>query len=210
MLLPHGYEGQGPEHSSAKLERYLQSTAEANFTVANMTTPANLFHALRRQMSRGTRKPLVVMSPKSMLRHPKAVSPIEDFETDTAFQEVIDDPKATAKKTKRLLFCSGKLYYDLLNAKEENEKDDVAIVRIEQLYPFPETKVNAIFEKYKSAEKFWVQEESSNMGAWDFLMRYWRRKDIELISRDRTASPATGFKKIHEQQQAEIIAKAIL
>jgi 2-oxoglutarate dehydrogenase E1 component len=210
MLLPHGYEGQGPEHSSAKLERYLQATAEANFTVANMTTPANFFHALRRQMSRDTRKPLVVMSPKSMLRHPKAVSPIEDFETGSAFQEVIDDPKATAKKTNRLLFCSGKLYYDLLNAKEENKKDDVAIVRIEQLYPFPETKVNAILEKYKSAEKFWVQEESSNMGAWDFLMRYWRRKDIELISRDRTASPATGFKKIHEQQQAEIIAKAVL
>ena len=210
MLLPHGYEGQGPEHSSARLERYLQSTAEANFTVVNMTTPANLFHALRRQLARDTRKPLVVMSPKSMLRHPMAISDIEEFTTNNNFKEVIDDPKAVAKKVKRLLLCTGKLYYDLVKAKEENKKDDVAIVRIEQLYPFPEDQVNAILKKYKSAEKFWVQEESSNMGAWDFLMRYWRRTDIELISRERTASPATGFKKIHEQQQADLIAQAIL
>ncbi|NNE15266.1 MAG: 2-oxoglutarate dehydrogenase E1 component [Saprospiraceae bacterium] len=209
MLLPHGYEGQGPEHSSARLERYLQSTAEANISVVNMTTPANLFHALRRQLSRNTRKPLIVMSPKSMLRHPLAVSKIDAFTTSTKFQEVIDDETAKAKDIDRLLICSGKLYYDLYKAREEHKLNNIAIVRIEQLYPFPEIQINEILKKYKSAEKFWVQEESKNMGSWDFLMRYWRRSDIELISRGSAASPATGFKKIHEEQQAEIINQAM-
>lgn len=209
MLLPHGYEGQGPEHSSARLERFLQMTAEWNFTVVNMTTPANLFHVMRRQLEMNCRKPLVVMSPKSMLRHPKAISHKSEFETGTKFQEVIDDPTVKAKDVKRLLFCTGKLYYDLLAAQEEKKEKDVAIVRIEQLYPFPEDQVNKILKKYSKAEKFWVQEESANMGAWDYLMRYWRREDIELISRKATASPATGFKKVHDQQQAEIISQAI-
>ena len=210
MLLPHGYEGQGPEHSSARLERYLQMTAESNICIVNMTTPANLFHALRRQLARETRKPLFVMSPKSMLRHPQAISDISEFETKNKFQEVIPDNDHPAKSSKRLLFCTGKIYYDLLKAREESGRKDVAIVRIEQLYPFPEKQVNAILKDYSKAEKFWVQEEPANMGAWDYLMRYWRRTDIELISRSASASPATGFKKVHDIQQKEIMDKAIL
>ncbi len=209
MLLPHGYEGQGPEHSSARLERFLQMTAEWNFTVVNMTTPANLFHVLRRQLEINSRKPLIVMSPKSMLRHPKAISHKDEFATGTKFQEVLDDTMVKAKDVKRLLFCSGKLYYDLLAAQEEGNRKDVAIVRVEQLYPFPEDQINAIMKKYGKAEKFWVQEESANMGSWDYLMRYWRHVDINLISRKATASPATGFKKIHDQQQKDIVAKAM-
>jgi len=209
LLLPHGYEGQGPEHSSARLERYLQMTADSNFSVLNMTTPANLFHAFRRQLHRDTRKPLIVMSPKSLLRHPKAVSPQKDFLKGTKFQEVIDDPKINAKKAKRLLICSGKIYYDLLNAREESKLDDVAIVRLEQLYPFPENQIGKLFKKYSTADKFWVQEESANMGAWSFLMRYWRTEKIDLISREASASPATGFKKIHDEQQEDLIKKAL-
>jgi 2-oxoglutarate dehydrogenase E1 component len=209
MLLPHGYEGQGPEHSSARLERFLQMTAEWNFTIVNMTTPANLFHVMRRQLALKSRKPLIVMSPKSMLRHPKAVSHKDEFATGTKFVEVIDDPVVKAKDVKRLLFCTGKLYYDLLAAQEEGKRKDVAIVRIEQLYPLPEDQINKILKKYSKAEKFWVQEESANMGAWDYLMRYWRHTDINLISRKASASPATGFKKIHDQQQADIVKTAL-
>jgi 2-oxoglutarate dehydrogenase E1 component len=209
LLLPHGYEGQGPEHSSARLERYLQMTAESNFSVLNMTTPANLFHAFRRQLHRDTRKPLVIMSPKSLLRHPKAVSPQKDFLTGTKFQEVIDDHSVSANKVKRLLICSGKLYYDLLTAREELKLDDVAIVRLEQLYPFPEKQIAKVFKKYISADKFWVQEESANMGAWSFLMRYWRAEKIDLISREASASPASGFKKIHDAQQEILVKKAL-
>ena len=209
MLLPHGMEGQGPEHSSARLERFLQMTAEANFTIANITTSANIFHALRRQLARTIRKPLIVMSPKSILRHPLAVSKFSEFATGTKFQEVIDDSVVKAKDVKRLLFCSGKVYYDLLQARDNQKKKDIAIVRLEQLYPFPQDQVNAIFDKYKSASKYWVQEESANMGSWDYLMRYWRRADIELISRSATASPATGFKKVHEKQQEELVKRAL-
>jgi len=209
MLLPHGMEGQGPEHSSARMERFLQMTAEYNLTVVNMTTPANLFHVLRRQLARDFRKPLIVMSPKSMLRHPLAVSDVDEFKTGTGFKEILLDEKAVAKNVKRLLLCSGKIYYDLLKEREEQNRKDVALVRIEQLYPFPEKKINAVLKKYKNAEKFWVQEESANMGSWDFLMRYWRKTDIELISRSATASPATGFKKIHDKQQSDLIKKAI-
>lgn len=209
MLLPHGYEGQGPEHSSARMERFLQMTAECNICVVNMTTPANLFHAMRRQLARPFRKPLIVMAPKSMLRHPKAVSPKDAFKTGTHFQEVIDDGTANPKKVTRLLLCSGKVYYDLAEARDENGLENIAIVRMEQLYPFPEDQIADIFKKYSNAEKFWVQEESANMGSWDYLLRFWRRTDIELISRAATASPATGFKKIHDQQQANLIKKAL-
>ena len=209
MLLPHGNEGQGPEHSSARMERFLQMTAECNWTIANMTTPANLFHAFRRQLVRDVRKPLIIMSPKSMLRHPLAVSDISEFEKGNKFQEVIDDSVAKAKDVKRLLICSGKVYYDLLKARDEAGKKDIAIVRLEQLYPFPEDQIKKILDKYKSASKYWVQEEAANMGAWDYLMRYWRRTDIELISRSAAASPATGFKKVHEKQQKDLIKRAI-
>ena len=208
LLLPHGQEGQGPEHSSARLERWLQLCAENNMVVTNVSTPANIFHALRRQLTWNFRKPLINMSPKSLLRHPLAVSSKEDFVGDSKFQEVIDDPKAKAS-AKRLIFCTGKVYYEMLTKKIEEKKDDVAIVRIEQLYPFPQDQVDAIMKKYKGAEKFWVQEEPANMGAWSYLMRFWRNLDIELISKKAAASPATGFKYIHEKLQTKLINDAL-
>ncbi|MEO1434793.1 MAG: 2-oxoglutarate dehydrogenase E1 component [Bacteroidota bacterium] len=212
MLLPHGYEGQGPEHSSARLERFLQQSAEFNMTVANVTSPANFFHLIRRQLARPFRKPLVVMSPKSLLRHKRCVSSIDEV-TKGHFRELIDDPiagknKTSISKVKRLLVCSGKIYYDLLDRQEAEDRKDVAIVRLEQLYPFPQNQVEAILEKYKKAEMFWVQEEPENMGGWQFILSKLRRTPIELISRKVSASPATGFKKVHEQEQQAIIDKA--
>lgn len=208
LLLPHGYEGQGPEHSSARLERFLQQCAELNMTVANITSPANFFHALRRQIAWNFRKPLVVMSPKSIFRHPLCISDKADFKTGTSFQEVIDDPKAT-KSAKKVIFCTGKIYFDILQERESMKDKSTAIVRIEQLYPFPEKQVQAIFKKYNKAKYLWVQEEPENMGAWQYLLRYWRLVDIDVISRKASASPATGFKKVHEAQQKEIISKAL-
>lgn len=208
MLLPHGYAGQGPEHSSARLERFLQSCAEYNMSVVNITTPANFFHALRRQINRPFRKPLVVMSPKSLLRHPECVSDINDFKTGNAFQELIDDATAKASQVKKVLLCSGKVYYDLLAEKKANKRDDVALVRMEQLYPFPKKKVDAIFDKYKKAKFLWVQEEPENMGSWNYLLRYMRHQPIDVVARKRSASPATGYKKVHDEQQAKIVADA--
>lgn len=209
LLLPHGYAGQGPEHSSARIERFLQQCAEYNITVTNLTTPANLFHALRRQIVRPFRKPMINMSPKSLLRHPLCVSDPSDFTTNSTFQEVIGDDKVTGKKAKRLLLCTGKVYYDLLQAREENKIKDVAIVRIEQLYPYPQTQIDAILKDYTKAEKYWVQEEPQNMGAWNFMLGYMRKVDIDPISRPASASPATGYKKKHDMQQAEIISTAL-
>lgn len=223
MLLPHGYEGQGPEHSSARLERYLQSCAEFNMTVANVTTPANFFHLLRRQQARPFRKPLVVMSPKKLLRpkdmnrpdeevlYRECVSSFEDL-TQGSFKEVYDDPKITttkqAQKIKRVLCCSGKIYYELLDKKVADKRDDIAIVRLEQLYPFPKNQVKAAIEKYSNAEWFWVQEEPSNMGAWQYILAFYRHYDIQLVARKSSASPATGFKKVHEAQQENILLRA--
>ena len=212
LLLPHGYEGQGPEHSSARLERFLQSCAEFNITVANCTTPANFFHLLRRQLARDFRKPLVVMSPKSLLRHPEVVSKIEEFTTGNRFNEVLDDPsfnKTAGKQVKRLLLCTGKVYYDLLAKQREEDRKDVAIVRVEQLYPLPVKQLEEMFSKYPKAELVWVQEESSNMGAWQY-MNSWNlmQKDLRLISRRSSASPATGFKKVHDTQQEKIVEEA--
>lgn len=217
MLLPHGYEGQGPEHSSARLERFLQACAEFNMTVANVTTPANFFHLLRRQLARPFRKPLIVMSPKSLLRHPECVSDIEDFESGHRFQELIDDPEMGTKvnkKVKRLLFCTGKIYYDLLQHKRENDRQDVAIVRLEQLYPLPGKQVNAIFKKYPEAAPIWVQEEPSNMGSWQYISSMMHNeevgltKDLGFVARKSSASPASGFKKVHDAEQADIIRQA--
>lgn len=217
MLLPHGYEGQGPEHSSARLERYLQLCAEFNMTVANCTTPANLFHLMRRQLARPFRKPLVVMSPKSLLRHPECVSPIEDFVAGTAFQEVIDDAAVGArggKKVRRVVLCTGKVYYDLVQRKREGQHDDVAVVRVEQLYPLPAKQLQAIFRKYSEAEVYWVQEEPANMGAWYYMQAMFLSEEHGLkvnlrpIARKASASPATGFKKVHDQQQEAIVAAA--
>ena len=208
MLLPHGYEGQGPEHSSARLERFLQASADYNVTVANITTPANFFHALRRQLERPFRKPLIVMSPKSLLRHPGCVSNISELTGDNRFIEVFDDTAADPKKTKILLICSGKIYYDLIAKKESDSRNDVAIVRIEQLYPYPEAQLNAVFKKYAGAKIKWVQEESLNMGAWNYLISFWRNPAIEIVSRKVSASPATGYKKVHDAQQIQIVEDA--
>jgi 2-oxoglutarate dehydrogenase E1 component len=214
MLLPHGYEGQGPEHSSARLERFLQSSAEFNVTVANVTKPANFFHLLRRQMVRPFRKPLIVMSPKSLLRFPECVSPLEDFLPGTKFQEVYDDPivgesQELIDNVKIVLWCTGKIYYDLLEKQRTDNRYDVAIVRLEQLYPFPKTQCDAINKKYgKKATFKWVQEEPSNMGAWQYILAFYRMYDLKLVSRKSSASPATGYAKMHKIEQDTIIEKA--
>ncbi|MBI1227591.1 MAG: 2-oxoglutarate dehydrogenase E1 component [Bacteroidetes bacterium] len=209
MFLPHGYEGQGPEHSSGRVERFLQGCARYNVTVANVTTPANLFHLLRRQLVRPFRKPLVLMTPKSGLRNPEFVSELKDFYTGTRFQEIIDDPKAKAAKVKTLLLCTGKIYYDLLEKQRTDKREDVAIVRMEQLYPLPEKQLAAIVKKYKNAKIRWVQEEPANMGAWTYLLFQLNGKyTMSLASREAAASPAVGYKKLHDKQQAEVVAKA--
>jgi 2-oxoglutarate dehydrogenase E1 component len=218
LLLPHGYEGQGPEHSSARLERFLQACAEFNMTVANVTQPANFFHLLRRQLERPFRKPLVVMSPKSLLRHPQCVSAPEDFTGNTAFQELIDDPtvstKAKASKIKKLLLCTGKIYFDLMDYKTAHQREDVAIVRLEQLYPLPAGQLKKVLEKYKGAPITWVQEEPSNMGAWQYMHAMTLNEvfdagmTLDYVARKSSASTATGYKKVHDQQQMDIVARA--
>ncbi|MBT8220505.1 MAG: 2-oxoglutarate dehydrogenase E1 component [Bacteroidia bacterium] len=208
MLLPHGYEGQGPEHSSGRIERFLQMCSERNMTIVNITTPANFFHALRRQLSRPFRKPLVVMSPKSLLRHPECISDIKDFIRGTKFEELYDDPTADPKKVKRLLLCTGKIYYDLLAHKKKHNREDVAIIRLEQLYPLPKKQLEALPDKYKDFELYWVQEEPSNMGAWQYIISYYRKLEWTLVARKSSASPATGYKKVHEEQQKDIVTRA--
>ena len=206
MLLPHGMEGQGPEHSSARMERFLQLCADFNMIVCNTTTPANFFHMIRRQLAMPYRKPLIHMSPKSLLRHPDCISKISDMTGKTKFMEVIPDTEV--KKAKRVLFCSGKIYYDLYEFRKANNIDDIAIVRIEQLYPLPEAEIRSIMKQYGKASMYWVQEESANMGAWSYLMEYFRKDPLELISRTSSASPATGFKKVHDEQQSELLKTA--
>lgn len=212
MLLPHGYEGQGPEHSNAHIERFLQACADFNITVANISTPANFFHLLRRQLVRPFRKPLVVMSPKSLLRHSECVSTLEDFAGNNHFREYIDDPEvktaAQVKKLRRVLFCSGKVYYDLLEVKRQGKHNDVAIVRIEQLYPFPQKQLDALKKKYESCEMVWVQEEPVNLGPWFYIRNLFNDPDLRLISRKASASPATGYKKVHDEQQDRIVSQA--
>lgn len=205
MLLPHGYEGQGPEHSSARMERYLQLCGEYNMTIANLTTSANLFHSFRRQLARNFRKPLIIMSPKSGLRHPMSVSPISDFEAGTTFREVIGDQNV-GKKVRRILFCSGKISFELITKKEALNAKDIAVVRIEQLYPYPSDQVQKIIDQYKGAEMCWVQEEPANAGAWEYLSsRYAHFKNAKLIARPVSSSPATGYAKLHATEQARIV-----
>ena len=206
MLLPHGMEGQGPEHSSARLERFLQMTADFNMIVANVTTPANYFHLLRRQLALSFRKPLIVMSPKSLLRHPKCVSNIKDFTSKNSFLPIIEDD--SVKSPRKTLFCSGKIYYDLDDYRQSNNITDVAIVRVEQLYPLPEKKMRDLLKKHKGSQFLWVQEESANNGAWIHIMNYFRKDNIDLVARKASASPATGFKKVHDAQQLDIIKRA--
>jgi len=206
MLLPHGYEGQGPEHSNARPERFLQLAAEYNMIVANPTTAANIFHLMRRQVTWEFRKPCVVFSPKSLLRHPLVVSPMKDF-TKGSFQEVIDDANVNAKDVKKVVLCTGKVYYDLLEGAQKRKTKDVAIVRLEQLHPFPEKQLNAVLKKYKGAKLTWVQEEPSNMGYWSFILRY--MTGLDVIARKASASPATGYNKVHKVEQEKIVAQAL-
>ncbi|NDG83491.1 MAG: 2-oxoglutarate dehydrogenase E1 component [Proteobacteria bacterium] len=223
LLLPHGFEGQGPEHSSARLERFLQLCGKENFTVAYPTTPAQIFHLLRRQVKRNFRKPLVVMTPKSLLRHPKAVSELADL-TDSYFHEVLDDsllagPQA-ASSVKRIMVCSGKIYYELIEEREKRGANHIAILRLEQFYPWPEQQLASIIEKYGHAkELFFVQEEPRNMGAWTFFSGMWSGTlanfgarfpglSLTYVGREICASPAVGSKKLHDKEQQEIILKA--
>jgi 2-oxoglutarate dehydrogenase E1 component len=210
MLLPHGYEGQGPEHSSARLERYLQACAEDNIQVCYPTTPAQYFHVLRRQLKRDFRKPLVLMTPKSLLRHKRAVSPVEEL-TEGHFREVIDDTKVDPGRVRRVLLCSGKVYYDLLERRLKAEAEDVAIVRVEQFYPFPEELLRKELARYRRAKEWaWVQEESQNMGGWTFMEPRLRALGyaVEYVGRDASASPATGSLRTHRREQEELVEAA--
>lgn len=211
MLLPHGYEGQGPEHSSARLERFLQACGDGNMLICNISTPANFFHLLRRQMTWNFRKPLIVMSPKSLLRHPLCVSPVEDLYPGTKFQPVIDDTisDAQAKKIKKVIFCSGKVYYDLFEFRQKNNVEGISIVRLEQLYPLHRKELELIYNRYPAAEKYWVQEEPANMGAWTYIHSKLPEFGFKLISRKTAASPATGFKKLHDENQERIVKEAM-
>ncbi len=212
LLLPHGYEGQGPEHSSARLERFLALSANHNMTIIYPTTPSQIFHALRRQIKWNFRKPLVVMSPKSLLRHPKAVSSVSDL-TESGFKSVIDDNNANPTIIKRVIFCSGKVYYDLLAYREKvNALDRIAIVRIEELYPFPQIALQAITYRYDGAEFMYVQEEPENMGAWRYIDSEFRDNlDISLtrVCRRASASPAVASNKMHAIEQHRILVEAI-
>jgi 2-oxoglutarate dehydrogenase E1 component len=210
LLLPHGYEGQGPEHSSARLERFLQLCADHNIQVVNLTTPAQFFHALRRQMMRDFKKPLIVMAPKSLLRHPGAVSRLEDF-TKGGFQEIIDDPIESAQ-CDRLILCSGKVYYDLIDYREKNAVAHTAIIRLEQLYPLHRDRLAQLADEYgRNARLIWCQEEPQNMGAWTYiapqLEEIFGRKPV-YTGRDAAASPAVGLLALHRQQLAAFLRNA--
>ncbi len=219
LLLPHGYEGQGPEHSSARLERFLQLCGEDNWQVINATTPANFFHALRRQLHRNFRKPLVVMAPKSLLRHKLAVSKLEDFAPGTHFIRLIPEiDEHNPKSTKRVIFCSGKVYYDLYEARQQKAIDNIAIIRVEQYYPFPQREIKEQLQRYPDAEIVWCQEEPENMGAWRFIgprigdvLEDLGRSDIRIryAGRPEAASPATGYLSIHNKQQQQLIEDAL-
>jgi 2-oxoglutarate dehydrogenase E1 component len=207
LLLPHGYEGQGPEHSSARMERFLQSCAELNMIATNITTSANFFHALRRQIAWPFRKPLIVFSPKANLRHPGSYSPKEEF-LNGGFKEVIDDNFVNASEVSKVLFCSGKIYFDLAERQQKENRKDIALVRLEQLYPLPVKQLEELYKKYNQATWFWVQEEPLNMGAASFLQMNLKSINYGVISRQPSAATATGYAKVHQQEQQEIIETA--
>jgi 2-oxoglutarate dehydrogenase E1 component len=220
MLLPHGYEGQGPEHSSARLERYLQLSAEDNWQVVVPTTPANYFHALRRQVRRSFRKPLIVMTPKSLLRHKECVSTLADFGPGSSFRRILIETETLTDpaKVRRVILCSGKVYFDLLAERRKRKIDDIAILRIEQLYPFPITRLGVRLAHYPNAEVVWCQEEPENMGAWHFVDRRIERSlsgiDVRskrpvYIGRAEAASPATGSLRVHLKEQADLVDRAL-
>jgi 2-oxoglutarate dehydrogenase E1 component len=208
MLLPHGFEGQGPEHSSARMERFLSSCAENNIQVANCTTPSNLYHLFRRQIKRSFRKPLVIFTPKSLLRHPRCTSSLGEMANGT-FQSVIDDREVNPENITRVIFCSGKIYYELEEYRHKQDFLNTAIIRIEQLYPFPEKEIKDVQSKYVNAKRWlWVQEEPKNMGAWYFINEYMSFLQPGVIARPPSGSPASGSSKFHHLQQNKIIEKA--
>ena len=207
LFLPHGYEGQGPEHSSARMERFLSLCANNNMQIVNATTPANFFHVLRRQVYRDFTVPLIIFTPKSLLRHPKCVSSLDEL-AENKFQEVIDDNNVDTEEVRRVVFCSGKIYYDLLEKKEEFDAKDIALVRIEQLYPWPKKQVEEIIKKYPNTRRWiWIQEEPENMGAWRFVKEQFSDIDIQVVARLASGSPAVGLHKLHVLGQNEIIGK---
>ena len=224
MLLPHGYEGQGPEHSSARLERYLQLSAEDNWQVCNITTPANYFHALRRQIKRNFRKPLILMTPKSLLRNKSCVSERSDFTDGSFFHRYYLDESESKKinkkareKIKRVIFCSGKLYYDLDAYRKEHKRTDVHILRIEQLYPFPFNGLSRELKHYKKADFIWCQEEPKNSGSWNYIDRIIeeclikagvKKNRPKYVGRIASASPATGLLSRHQIEQQQLIEEA--
>jgi 2-oxoglutarate dehydrogenase E1 component len=208
MLLPHGYEGQGPEHSSARLERFLQMAAELNIVVTNITSAANLFHALRRQLTWNFRKPMIVFSPKANLRNPGTYSKVEEF-LQGGFKEVLDDEFVQdAAGVKKVLFCSGKIYFELAEKQAKENRQDIAVVRLEQIYPLAQDQINALHKKYSKATWFWVQEEPQNMGAASFLKMNLHTINFGVISRSASASTATGYAKVHAAEQLEVIETA--
>jgi 2-oxoglutarate dehydrogenase E1 component len=208
MLLPHGYEGQGPEHSSARLERFLQMAAELNIVVTNITSAANLFHALRRQLTWNFRKPMIVFSPKANLRNPGTYSKVEDF-LQGGFKEVLDDEFVQdASAVKKVLFCSGKIYFELAEKQAKENRQDIAIVRLEQIYPLAQDQLSSLHKKYSKATWFWVQEEPQNMGAASFLKMNLHNINFGVISRSASASTATGYAKVHAAEQLEVIETA--
>ncbi|GAB3011219.1 2-oxoglutarate dehydrogenase E1 component [Niabella terrae] len=207
MLLPHGYEGQGPEHSSARMERFLIACAELNIVVTNITTASNYFHALRRQLAWPFRKPLINFAPKANLRHPGTYSNKEEF-TQGGFREIIDDEMVKASEVKKVLFCSGKVYFDLLDRQTKDNRSDVAIVRLEQIYPLPTKQLEALYNKYRNAVWYWVQEEPLNMGAASFLQMNLKHINYGIIGRKASASTASGFMKVHKAEQEEIVNTA--
>ena len=218
MLLPHGFEGQGSEHSSARLERYLQLCAEDNMRVINCSTPANYFHALRRQIHSSARVPLIVMTPKSLLRHKLAVSSLADMGPDTQFRAVIKDETVSAGIVKRVVLCSGKVYYDLYQKRQDIGLTEIALIRLEQFYPFPEQELIEGLSPFKKAEFIWCQEEPMNMGAWTFLDRRIEAVLVKIaasqtrpiyIGRHAAAAPATGIHSRHVTEQETLVAEAL-
>jgi 2-oxoglutarate dehydrogenase E1 component len=208
LLLPHGYEGQGPEHSSARIERFLQQCAEQNMVITNITTAANFFHALRRQQAWAFRKPLLVFTPKANLRHPGSSSKLQEF-TSGGFKEVYDDASVSDPLTvKKVLMCSGKIYFDLEERRQKESRPDIAIIRLEQIYPLPQNQLDQLYNKYSKAIWHWVQEEPANMGAASFLRMNLKNINLHIISRTASAATATGYAKLHAKEQAEIIETA--
>jgi 2-oxoglutarate dehydrogenase E1 component len=207
LFLPHGYEGQGPEHSSARIERFLVLCANNNMQIVVPSTPANHFHLLRRQMKRDFRLPLVVFTPKSLLRHPKCTSAVSDF-TQGGFQEVIDDAVVKSDEVKQVVCCYGKLYYELIDKRDEYKAYDTAIIRVEQLYPFPSEELTKTIKKYKNSGRWiWAQEEPENMGAWSFVSRIYKEFPFLQVCRPSSGSPAAGLVEIHKARQKKIMDK---